>query len=117
MQGNDGRARVRLPDEPLAPAREPARGVSVRPTVQATDAALVRALEGHVETLKADVERLEAQLAASEERATAAEARVDHETAKAERATAEFSALAERLAALAEERAKPWWRRLLRSAG
>jgi hypothetical protein len=25
--------------------------------VQATDAALVRALEGHVETLKADVER------------------------------------------------------------
>ena len=120
MQGNDGRARVRLPDEPLAPAREPARGVSVRPTVQATDAALVHALEGHVETLKADVEQLKAQLAASEERATATEARVtaaearaDRETAKAERAISEFSALAERLAALAEERAKPWWRRIV----
>jgi hypothetical protein len=110
MQGNDGRARVRLPDEPLAPAREPARGVSVRPTVQATDAALVRALEGHVETLKVEIETLKGQLAASEERTTAAEARADRETAKAERAIAEFSTLAERLAALAEERSRPWWR-------
>ena len=120
MQGNDGRARVRLPDEPLAPAREPARGVSVRPTVQATDAALVRALEGHVETLKVEIESLKGQLAASEDRTTATEARVtaaearaDRETVKAERALAEFSALAERLAALAEERSRPWWRRIV----
>lgn len=104
MQGNDGRARVRLPDERPAPARVT--------TVLPTDPVLVDALRSHVETLKAEIETLKGQLAASEERTTATEARADRETAKAERAIAEFSALAERLAALAEERAKPWWRRL-----
>jgi hypothetical protein len=131
MQGNDGRARVRLPDEPLAPAREPARGVSVRPTVQATDPALLHALEAHNTTLKADVERLEAQLAAAEARTTTAEARLEKqaaefaerfaqhssdmaaERAQTEKAIAEFSVLAERLAALAEERSRPWWRRIV----
>jgi hypothetical protein len=127
MQGNDGRARVRLPDEPLAPAREPARGASVRPT----DAALVHALEGHVETLKAqlaeetaalrehnatlkaeidhrgaEIDTLKAQLAA-------ANARAGEESAKTAQAIAAFEGLARRLEAMAEAR-RPWWRRLVR---
>jgi hypothetical protein len=131
--GNDGRARVRLPDEPRAPVRS----MTVRPT----ESVLVTALEGHVATLKADVERLEADLAAERARAdkqatvsaaqlAAAEARAERqaadfaardaeriadltaERAKTMQAIEAFSALAERLDALAAERARPWWKRI-----
>jgi hypothetical protein len=113
--GNDGRARVRLPDERPAPARNT--------TVRPTDSALMDALREHNATLKADVERLEALLAderqrtdkqASDFAARAAQhaAELKAEQAQTEKAIAAFSALADRLDALAAERAKPWWRRL-----
>jgi hypothetical protein len=97
MPGNDGRTRVRIPDDWRPQGAPP---------VQPDDSALVHALEAHVETLKADIEQLKAQLADEK-------ARTGHEATKAEKAIAELSALAERLAAIAEERARPWWRRLV----
>jgi hypothetical protein len=112
MQGNDGRARVRLPDEPLAPAREPARGVSV----QAPDTALVHALEGHVASLKAELETLKAELRTRNSELASANARAVDEAAKTAQAIAAFESLAQRLEAMAAERAiKPWWQRLLRA--
>jgi hypothetical protein len=123
IQGNDGRARVRLPDEPLAPAREPARGVSVCPT----DAALVDALESHVASVKTENERLasaldtlkaelgtrSSELAAECERAGKAingfEALLRTESERADRSIAAFEQLAHRLEAMAAEHAhKPW---------
>jgi hypothetical protein len=89
-QGNDGRARVRLPDE----APNPPRITTVRPT----ETALVASLRDHVETLKGDIEALKAQLVA--------------ERMMTEKAIAAFVSIMERLDALAEERARPWWRRL-----
>ena len=128
-RGNDGRARIQLPDDPN-PVRTPSAQPVRTPSEPRADPALLHALEAHNATLKADVERLEAQLAAAEARTTTAEARLEKqaaefaerfaqhsadmaaERAQTEKALVEFSALAERLAALAEERAKPWWRRL-----
>lgn len=63
----------------------------------AADAATIKALEGNVETLKI-------QVAA--------------EQAKTRKTIEAFSALAQRLEAMAAQHAiKPWWHRLLRSAG
>jgi hypothetical protein len=107
LAGNDGKARVRPPDD-LSPPCAP----DIRPDAVPDTSALVAALEGHVETLKADVERLEAQLAAAEARDAQHVAQLAAEQAKTEKAIEAFSALAERLDALAAERARPWWRRL-----
>jgi hypothetical protein len=100
MPGNDGRARVRVPDELRASST-----LDVRPA----KVALQHALESHVETLRADVVALKAQLAA-------AEARAAEEANKTTRAIAAFADLARRLNALAAERERqpppPWWRRL-----
>ena len=100
MPGNDGRARVRVPDELRASST-----LDVRPT----KAALQHALESHVETLRADIVALKAQLAATEARAA-------EEANKTTRAIAAFADLARRLNALAAERERqpppPWWRRL-----
>ena len=100
MPGNDGRARVRVPDELRA---------SSTLDVRSAKAALQHALESHVETLRADVVALKAQLAA-------AEARAAEEANKTTRAIAAFADLARRLNALAAERERqpppPWWRRL-----
>jgi len=100
MPGNDGRTRVRVPDD-----WRPHGAPSVRPDIQ-RDAQLIKALEAHVETLKE-------QLAAAETRAEGLTANLAAERARTEKAIAAFAALAERLDALAAgERAKPWWRRL-----
>ena len=100
MPGNDGRARVRVPDELRASST-----LDVRPA----KVALQYALESHVETLRADIVALKAQLAA-------AEARAAEEANKTTRAIAAFADLARRLNALAAERERqpppPWWRRL-----
>ena len=116
MQGNDGRARVRLPDE--RPAH--ARNTTVHPTGQA----LVHALESHIKTLQGEAEALKARLRIEADRLAAAEARAEKqaaelgadlaaERAKTEKAIAAFRALADRLDALAAERARSWWRRLV----
>ena len=60
MPGNDGRTRVRVPDDWRPHGTPP---------VRTDDAALLHALEGHVASLKAENERLAAQLAAAEARA------------------------------------------------
>ena len=107
QSGNDGKARVHLPDD-YEIDRRPDGAPVVRPDASVTDdgrAALITALEGHVATLKADVERLEAQLAA-------AEARASGEAARTAQAIAAFAGLADQLDALAEARARPWWRRI-----
>ena len=100
MPGNDGRARVRVPDELRA---------SSTLDVRSAKAALQHALESHVETLRADIAALKAQPAA-------AEARAAEEANKTTRAIAAFADLARRLNALAAERERqpppPWWRRL-----
>jgi septal ring factor EnvC (AmiA/AmiB activator) len=54
MPGNDGRTRVRVPDDVRAPQAPP---------VRADASALVSALEAHIATLKTDIERLTAELA------------------------------------------------------
>jgi hypothetical protein len=130
--GNDGRTRVRVPED--AP-------VTRSPTARPDAPALVLALEAHIATLKADIERLTAELAGERaarqaelagERAArqadqeqhrerlaaertarqtdqehAAARQVDQEQqltarAAADRATAELVELARRLAAIAE---------------
>ena len=75
--------------------------------VRAEDTALLHVLKAYIETLKAENEILKRRLAD-------AEARSARETAKANRAIAEFPPLTERLTARAANRAKPWWRRLVR---
>jgi hypothetical protein len=75
------------------------------PGRKAIDAALLTALEGHVETLKA-------QLAATEGKASEdASATLGRRDRTAE-AIGAFKNLAERLEAIAETR-RPWWHRML----
>jgi regulator of replication initiation timing len=135
--GNDGRARVRLPDERPAPARN----TTMRPTDLALADALrgqLAALESHIKTLQADKEALTQDLAATRadlsahvaslktenERLVAtletlkaqlagAEARASEESAKTAQAIRAFESLAERLESIAAERARPWWRRIV----
>src|SRR5262249_11431150 len=98
--GNDGRTRVRVPDDP--PVTRPPAGLPDTP-------ALVLALEAHIATLKTDIERLTTELAG--ERAELAGERAARQTdqeqlaaarAAADRATAELVELARRLATIAE---------------
>ena len=127
-KGNDGQARVQVPEQPYR----------VRtPSGQVPDVSLVTALESHIKTLQGENEATKeqlaearARLAAADARLAAAETRLEKQAAEltdrttqhaadlvAERATTEkaiaaFASLADRLDALAAERAKPWWRRL-----
>jgi HrpA-like RNA helicase len=104
MPGNDGRTRVRVPDDVRAPQAPP---------VRADASALVSALEAHIATLKTDIERLTAELAGERAvhqdqlAAERAARQADQEQlaaarAAADRATAELVELARRLAAIAE---------------
>ena len=89
--GNDKRARVRLPDEPLA----------IRtPIVRPTDSALLDALREHNETLKGEVELLKGQLVTERERG-------DRVTTELGAAMAQLVELARRLALIAEAQAEP----------
>jgi hypothetical protein len=107
-RGNDGRARVQIPEEP-----NPVRTPSAPRAHGGSDQALVHALEAHVETLKAEIETLKAHLAAADTRDAQHVADSAAEREKTEKAIAAFAALAERLDALAAERSRPWWRRLV----
>ena len=94
VPGNDGKARVSVPEEALVRQDSPPDS-----PVDSPQDKLIKALEAHVETMKVQLEARSAELVA--ERATTA------------RAIAAFSTLVERLDALAAERARPWWRRLI----
>ena len=124
--GNDGRARLWLPederpagDRPItgrSPAEhENAREPGDQPVTMRSprghrqvNPTLVHALESHIKTLQTDNEALKEQLAA--ERAafaadkTALAGELAAERARADQAIAAFAALAERLDALAERR-------------
>jgi DNA primase len=104
-KGNDGQARVQVPEQPYR-----VRTVSG----QAPDVSLVDALREHVATLKADAEKLEALLATERQRADKAiagvEALVATESARADRAISAFEQLAQRLEELAEATRPSWWR-------
>jgi thiamine pyrophosphate-dependent acetolactate synthase large subunit-like protein len=100
--GNDGKVKVLVPDE-----TSPARPAPVR-------ADIVGAMQAHIEDLRAELagekertDKLSAELSHRDEQLATARAAAD-------KATGELVALARRLAAIAEERARPWWRRLLR---
>ena len=102
QRGNDGRARVQLPD---APPKEVRKASAPRANSRA-DGAHLDALKAHIETLKNELSRRDVQLVTERERS--------------DRAIADLSALAQRLvaveearAALAEEQSRPLWRRVL----
>jgi hypothetical protein len=99
--GNDGLARVRLPEglDAGRTAAERRRANAVRtPSERRTDGPTIKALEAHVETLKAQL--------------IAAEGRGEAERVRADQAIAAFASLADRLDQLAHER-RPWWRKLI----
>jgi hypothetical protein len=117
-KGNDGKARVRLPDGQAAGVRTPSRHPNKRPvrtpSERASDVQLIKALETLVETWKERASTAEARLAeadARNERLVENSAAMDAlhgieiaaEREKAERAYAELAALANRLAAIAEQ--------------
>ena len=114
--GNDGRARVRLPDGWPNPVRTPSvrlRTSAVRtPSERASDGQLIKALEAHVETLRQQLGAAEARLAAADARDAQHAADLAAERALTEKAIAAFSAVEALLDTLAAERARPWWRRL-----
>jgi|SRR5208282_2966422 len=114
--GNDGRAKVWLPDGERAAgdlpvttrAREPGEPPVTTRSPRAhhpVAPALVTALESHIKTLQGENEALKERLEARDAELTA-------ERARTEKAIGAFAAIAERLDVLAAERAKPWWRRL-----
>ena len=123
LRGNDGRARVQIPDD-AHPVRTPCAHPVRTPSEPRSDhPALVETLKAQVSDLQAHIETLKGQLAAAEARTKKqatefAERDTEHlailtaEQAKREKAIAAFAALTERLDALAAERARPWWRRL-----
>jgi hypothetical protein len=72
-KGNDGHARVQVPDQPY----------SVRTVFrQASDGALLDALREHIATLKIDIERLTAELAGERAELAAERTRADGATAE-----------------------------------
>jgi hypothetical protein len=94
--GNDGRTRVRVPDD--APVTRP-------PTALPDTPALVFALEAHIATLKTDIERLTAELAGERAARQTDQEQLAAARAAADRATAELVELARRLAEIAETQA------------
>jgi len=96
-RGNDGLARIQVPDDVSAPRRG---------DVQGDTAALVSSLEAHIATLKTEIERLTAELAGERERgdrviADLAGERAEHQEQLAA-AMSQLVELARRLAAIAE---------------
>jgi hypothetical protein len=106
--GNDGRTRVRVPDD--AP-------VTRSPTALPNTPALVLALESHIATLKADIERLTTELAGERAARQADQEQLAAARAAADKATAELVALAQRLAEIAEIPEPPRRSRLGRAWG
>jgi hypothetical protein len=80
---------------------------------EASGPSLDQLLDMHAEVIEAyqQLAAKEREIADLRERAASAEASASHETARANAAEARAAQLAE---ALAAERARPWWRRLLR---
>jgi len=112
-RGNDGRARVQLPENAQAvrtPSEQPVR----TPSTRASEGPLIKALEAHVATLKEQLAaaetRLEKQAAELTDRTAQHAAELVAERETTEKAIAAFSSLADRLDAMVAEKRRPWWR-------
>ena len=109
-RGNDGRARVQIPDE--APfVRTPSAPPVRTPSTPRAELALTHALESHIKSLLGENEVLREQLSAAGDREGKLVAELAAEQARMSEAIAAFSDLAQRLDALAQQRPRPWWRR------
>jgi hypothetical protein len=76
-KGNDGRARVQVPDE--APKARPGAAQEGAPTLAPT---LIAALEAHIATLKAELDASRAAVAQRDEQLASARAAADKATAE-----------------------------------
>ncbi len=121
VPGNDGKARVSVPEEALVRRDSPPDSPSDSPPASPLDVPpvsppdkLIKALEAHVETLKEQLAAAEARNSQLAAELTAEREKIEAERAKTSQAIAAFAALADRLDALAEanQRRAPWWRRL-----
>jgi hypothetical protein len=115
MRGNDGRAKIQIPDPGPNPVRTPSERPnkpSVRtPSEQGSNPQTIKALEAHVATLLSQLAAAEARLGAADAREAQHVADLVAERAQTAKAIAAFADLATRLDELAEERRRPWWRR------
>ena len=125
--GNDGLARVRLPDAVRTPAERRKPNPVRTPFEQCSNPQTIKALEARVEALIAELATTRGELGGVREALGEARARADAadtraaeisadlaaEKARAGRAIEAFAALADRLDQLAADRARPWWRRLV----
>jgi chromosome segregation ATPase len=121
QRGNDGKARVLVDLEAEKAAHTPRRRPDERLNEHPDERRTFEALEAHIATLKEAVAKAEALGEQHRQEAEMASKRVDHlvaelvemsmrltdRTAVADRLRAEFDAYP----------ARPWWRRLARSAG
>jgi hypothetical protein len=107
-RGNDGRARIQLPDDPN-PVRTPSAQAVHTPSAPSANGVLIKALQAHVETLKEQLAAAEARIdkqaddlvaydAAYAAGLSAERAKVEAERAKAERALAAAELRAEKQA-------------------
>jgi hypothetical protein len=109
MRGNDGRARIQLPDQPNSvrtPSAQPVRTASE----PRSDPALVETLKAQIADLQAYVETLKGQLAAADARDSERLTDLAFERTRTAQAIAAFEAIARRLEAMAEARRPSWWR-------
>jgi hypothetical protein len=133
VPGNDGKARVSVPEDALVrrdvpPDSPPPSPLDVPPVSPPDNQVhallvLVARLEGELAGKAEALSHASARADAAEARADAADARLERqgaqhaadlaaELARTDKAFTALSALAEQLDVLAAERAKPWWRRL-----
>jgi hypothetical protein len=116
MRGNDGRARIQIPDPGPNPVRTPSErpnkpGVRT-PSEQGSNPQTIKALEAHLLTMREQLAAAEARLGAADAREAQYVADLVAERAQTAKAIAAFADLADRLDVLAAERTRPWWRRL-----
>ena len=119
VPGNDGKARVSVPEEALVRRDSPPDVPPVRPSDNPVHAEIAR-LESELADARGELVGTREALTEARARADAAEARsaelsadLEAERARTEKAIAAFAGLAERLDMLAAERARPWWRKLV----
>jgi chromosome segregation ATPase len=121
QRGNDGKARILVDLEAEKSAHTPRNRLDKHPNEHPDERRTFEALEAHIATLKEFLAKAETLGEQRRQEAETAGKRVDHlladlvgmsmrvaeQTAVVDRVRAEFDAY----------RARPWWRRLARSAG
>jgi len=120
QRGNDGKARILVDLETEKAAHTPRRRPNVNPNEHPDERRTFEALEAHIATLKEAVAKAEALGEHHRQEAEMTSKRVDHlvaELVEISMRMAEQTAVADRVRAEFDAyRARPWWRRLARSA-